>query len=372
MAPKVAIWPADPHTKAKHGLLRHYLNAWFPILAASGKDRVVFLDGFAGPGVYQDGEPGSPIVALDTLLGHRAFPRLATTQFDFVFLEPDHDRFASLTAVLTKHRNDRGGWPPNVRVTRANLTFEQGAASMLGVLEQARASLAPTFAFVDPFGFSGTPLALLCRLLAFDSCEVLFTFMIDAVNRFITHEEVSPHLQALFGTDEYRNAATLTGTERTTFLKELYERQLRTRCKFTYVRSFELVTYRNRIGYYLVFGTRSLVGLSRMKDAMWKVDPGAGIRFSDRFAGQEVLFAGENVDVAPLRRALLRRFAGCQVSVDEINRFVLRETPYRESDWNQRVLRPLEQEGRLQVVTSPRRRPFTFPKGTVVRFPDPE
>lgn len=369
MAPKETIWPADPHTKAKHELLRHYLGAWFPILAGSGKARVVFLDGFAGPGVYRDGEPGSPIVALDTLLRHPAFPRLATTQFVFVFLEPHADRFASLTAVLDQYCDARGGWPSNVQVVRENLTFEEGAASFLAVLEQARASLAPTFAFVDPFGFSGAPLESLCRLLAFDSCEVLFTFMFDHVNRFITHGEVSPHLQALFGTDEYRSAAGLTGDERTSFLRTLYEGQLRTRCRFTYVRSFELVTLRGHIGYFLVYGTRNLVGLSRMKDAMWKVDPGGGIRFSDRFAGQEVLLAGENRDVAPLRKALLQRFAGRQISIAEINRFVLLETPYRESDWNQRVLKPLEKEGRIQVVTSPRQRRFVFPRGTIVRFP---
>lgn len=67
MAPDPTQWPLDPHTAAKHEILRRYLNAWFPILGTYN-GRVVFLDGFAGPGIYSQGEPGSPIVALRTLL----------------------------------------------------------------------------------------------------------------------------------------------------------------------------------------------------------------------------------------------------------------------------------------------------------------
>jgi three-Cys-motif partner protein len=68
--PKTATWPLDPHTLAKHDLIRRYLGGWFPILAKYN-GRVVFLDGFAGPGVLDDGNPGSPIIAMETLLQHR-------------------------------------------------------------------------------------------------------------------------------------------------------------------------------------------------------------------------------------------------------------------------------------------------------------
>ncbi|MYH72240.1 MAG: three-Cys-motif partner protein TcmP, partial [Acidimicrobiia bacterium] len=66
-APQETVWSIEPHTAAKHELLKHYLNAWFPILA-SRERRIMFLDGFAGPGIYSDGSPGSPVIALRTLL----------------------------------------------------------------------------------------------------------------------------------------------------------------------------------------------------------------------------------------------------------------------------------------------------------------
>jgi hypothetical protein len=45
-------WPLDPHTLAKHEILRRYLYAWFPIMSCYN-GRLVFLDGFAGPGAYE-------------------------------------------------------------------------------------------------------------------------------------------------------------------------------------------------------------------------------------------------------------------------------------------------------------------------------
>jgi hypothetical protein len=76
---------------------QRYLGAWFPILTSSGWNRrVIFLDGFAGPGRYTAGEPGSPIIALDTLVNHRHFQKLQRTEFVMIFVESDDQRFASL------------------------------------------------------------------------------------------------------------------------------------------------------------------------------------------------------------------------------------------------------------------------------------
>ena len=54
---KEKLWPLEPHTTGKHLVLRAYLNAWLPILS-SGNSRVLFIDGFAGPGEYAGGEEG--------------------------------------------------------------------------------------------------------------------------------------------------------------------------------------------------------------------------------------------------------------------------------------------------------------------------
>jgi len=47
--PKETLWDIDPHTTAKHEILQRYMKAWFPILG-SYHHRIVYIDGFAGPG----------------------------------------------------------------------------------------------------------------------------------------------------------------------------------------------------------------------------------------------------------------------------------------------------------------------------------
>jgi len=54
------VWELKPHTQAKHKILKSYLFAWIPILA-SKNDRIVYIDGFAGPGEYEGGEPDTPM-----------------------------------------------------------------------------------------------------------------------------------------------------------------------------------------------------------------------------------------------------------------------------------------------------------------------
>jgi hypothetical protein len=62
------------------------------------------------------------------------------------------------------------------------------------------------------------------------------------------------------------------------------------------VRSFEITPAAEAGGntYYLFFGTGSQMGLRRMKDAMWKVDPEAGQAFRDStLVDHPVLFEQE-------------------------------------------------------------------------------
>jgi len=70
--PKSTIWPIESHTQAKHKILEFYLQAWFPILG-SRYSRINFIDGFAGPGIYSEGEEGSPLIALRVAKEH-SFP----------------------------------------------------------------------------------------------------------------------------------------------------------------------------------------------------------------------------------------------------------------------------------------------------------
>lgn len=365
---KPTTWALPEHTRAKYRLLQNYLKAWFPILALSQRQgRVVFIDGFAGPGTYSDGELGSPLIALETLIGHSYFDRFNSTEFVFLFVESDEARCRHLVNAVESYWNTIGGQPSNIRVEPIQENFVAVAERIAHI---GRGRLAPTLAFIDPFGWSGVPLATIGDLLSSDRCEVIFNFMFDHVNRFVDDERpgiVSSFIE-LFGTseNEHRYAGTLGGDARKQFLRDLYVRQLKDVARFGYVSPFEVMDVnRKRTAYYLMFGTRSLKGLEVMKDAMWDLDPVNGCRFSGFVDENEMLFKPvPHLD--PLRSGLKSRFARQSISVEEIEQFVLTETNYKPAHIRG-ILRDLENDGWLRCHSS-RKKKFTYPSGTVLEF----
>ncbi len=89
------LWPLEPHTLGKHLVLRGYLNAWLPIMSR-WNGRILFIDGFAGPGEYVGGEEGSPLIAMRAFDEHIAKSRMAASEIRFSFIEKDVKRAAHL------------------------------------------------------------------------------------------------------------------------------------------------------------------------------------------------------------------------------------------------------------------------------------
>ncbi len=363
------IWPLPDHTAAKHKLLRAYLGGWYPILAR-WEGQVIYLDAFAGPGVYRGGEPGSPIVALQTLLEHRQLPSLASCVFRFNFLEPRLDRLAQLRSEIERLKAARGGLPANVVVRPRPDTFEDAARSIVTWLKERGQQMPPTFAFIDPFGPKGLPMHVIRDLLDARKCEVCVHFMLGFVNRWIREGRPDQHVGDLFATDDYRQAEAMRGSRRQRFLLDLYQRQLRKVAGFRYVTSFNLFGLRNQWISAIVYGTNDWRGMKVMKQAKWRVDPVRGGMFSDRdhAAGQLDLFGDRQVVTDTLRVEIANRFRGTRVDVREIERFVVLDTEFGPQHWRA-PLRAMEASGELRVAAIvPGRRAGQFPDGTMVEL----
>lgn len=359
-------WDYPPHTKAKHDMLAAYLDGWFPILS-SWNGRVLFFDGFAGRGRYTDGSEGSPLVALRRLVEHRSFPQMSRREFVFYLVEANKENAESLEKEIAALKAEKAPWPANVKTYVINDKFDVTATAMIEHLREQKRRMAPTFAFVDPFGYSGLPMDLLADLLDYGRSEVFVNFMVGHVQRFIERVGQEKAMLDLFGLSVEEVLQDHDGvSDRVEHLRAVYERQLRERAGFEYVQSFAMVNKTGNIGYYLLHGTRHPKGVELMKDAMWKVDPGGGNIFSDRLAGQNVLFVLDP-DLDPLRKELLRHFAGkAHVVVEDIVQYALLHTPYRRPHVRP-VLKQLEQDKIIQVHRPPGKRQFS--EGVTISFP---
>ena len=98
-------WDADMHTKAKHAVYEKYLSKWTPIMLRGFGANITYAEGFSGPGVYKDGGPGSPVLALLSVLRDSECRRLAAQgRMRFVFVDHDQrcvDRLRSELGLAT-------------------------------------------------------------------------------------------------------------------------------------------------------------------------------------------------------------------------------------------------------------------------------
>lgn len=358
------VWSRPPHTRAKHDILTRYLGAWFGIFGRSRyHQKVNILDGFAGPGRYDDDEHGSPVLTLNTLLEHRSFADFGDTTFNFIFNEWDEDRFASLKGVLADVKANRASWPTTVQVVERNQNFQTLARELLDSIPTGK-QLAPTFAFIDPFGYKDVPMSLIRDLVSHPSCELFIYFDFNSVNRFANAGNVDPLFTALFGCDDYKNAPA-ADAGRGQFIHDLYERQLRTECDFAHVCSFEMVTTSGHTGSYLFFCTRDDQAYDKMKESMWKLAPGGGYRFDDRLAGRPVLFEDE-ANTGPLQDELAQHFGGQTVVFEDVKRYVIRETPFHSNQIKRMTLKPMQEAERISSPNQKRKN--MFPDGTLIEF----
>lgn len=361
--PLGTIWPLEPHTAKKHEILRRYFEAWLPILATTNL-RVIYIDGFAGPGVYSGGEDGSPVIVLKAAASHKYKP---ATEFCCLFVEADKKRYDHLVSVLDALSPRL---PKNIKFQTANTTFDDKISRILDELTTKKQVLFPMLAFIDPFGFSHTPFKTIARLMKHPKCEVLINFMYEEINRFLSLPDYAETFDELFGCPDWRDALKLsTADERVAAIRDLYLRQLQTVGK--YARSFQMINMGNRVDYFLFFVTDNPLGLQRMKESMWKADPTGEFQFSDLTdaSHQLLLSFASSPNFDPLREMIIETFGGVEIEIGDLEQWVVTDTPYLPKHLRTPILIPMEDEGSLSIVAAkPKRKRHTYPAGTILRF----
>jgi three-Cys-motif partner protein len=329
--PTDPIYELQSHSSAKHKILKKHLQGYFPILLLGGFPRVLYLEGFAGAGEYSGGEDGSPIIAIRVAAERPdLIPRVR-----FVFIEKDQTRAALLQAKLDEEFQRLLG---QIRVLHGSFDEELETA-----LDVTKGSKIHVFANLDAWG-ADVPFDSLKRLGDIPGSEVMVTFMSDAFRHLASRKEPMPKIDRQFGSKAWRRVRELPpGQAKIAFLTQEY-RATMNRAGFPFTLAFEMVDEGGR-GYFLMFGTRSLKGVEQMKKAMWEADRVYGVRFRDPKDLSQAQLDLDRPDFAPLRTAILAQLEDGKVhTVEELRRFALLETVYRETH-AMTVLKELKAEG---------------------------
>jgi len=349
---KLDKWIYREHTRVKHILLRKYLRPWITIL---GKryDRICYFDGFAGRGEYVGDVPGSPLAAIQTaenLLDY--FGELVC-----VNIERNPNNFENLCSVLQeklaglrKINEHEFNYRDKIKIIVINGEF---ATVISGIVKEVGARLAPSFFFVDPFGFSGVPFDVIKDILSIPRTELFLTFMYRDMARFLRKDELGSHFVQMFGTEGCLGIANkMYGREREHALRNLYTEQLRKDAGVRFVFTFRVcMSKKVQTLYYLIHATNNFKGYRIMKEIMYKQASDFAYLGPEDSVGRKQLPLLKPADISLLKKLLLETFSGQTLGFEEIEEKICTgnpQNPYIEKHFRD-ALRELETEEKVKV-----------------------
>lgn len=339
------LWNAEPHTLAKIEIIRRYLFLWFRILGTSS-NRLVYIDGFSGPGRYLNSDQSSPTAAL---IGARAafeeLVRIGRTpnEWFFFFIEREPEFSSRLRSVISETV-----WPKEFKWDVQTGTFEEKLNGILDDLKKLPGGIPPTFVFIDPFGATGVPFSHVAEILKHKSCEVLINLDSDGIGRLSAAQSIEKNqknLDAIFGGDIWK--PTLDPHAKLPVLCSrvlaLYKSRLRSLPGVEYFFAFAMRSRREMLNYHLVFASQHWLGLEKMKETMKAVDQSGSYSFSDDAVGQGYFdFADAN---EPAKR-MLKELAGKWRPYGDYRKFALNESTFSNP---KAMLRYLKSQGKVEV-----------------------
>ncbi|WP_240417862.1 three-Cys-motif partner protein TcmP [Paenibacillus periandrae] len=269
----------DIQTHLKHILLEDYLKNWSQVFAyasiSSKIKKVNFVDGFAGRGYFDDGNIGSPQIAMNRLLnfqrilqeeyGNNLRFMIHNVEYNNVYYE-ELNKIKFLSSQSHQIHNYLG-------------KFEDQLSTLLNSTIGS-----PSLYFIDPFGYKGVLMDDMQKILEQPSHELLINVMSYSIVRNVTIQSNEKELCKFFGVEslpatipEYLKMASNNNSKQQfgNLLKledsivEFYKKQIKKGQSKVYTLSKRIHSQiNNNIYFHLVFVSKNRKGLIEMKKSM--------------------------------------------------------------------------------------------------------
>lgn len=365
-------------SEAKTEIVRKYFWAWATVISRQvikmRKDKIAYVDLFAGPGRYQDGTPSTPIRILEGAIRDKHIAPLLAALFN--------DEDSNKVEALEKEIKDIAGintlrYQPVVR----NYQVDDALASKFDSWK------IPTLFFLDPFGYKGLSLRLIESALKPWGSDCIFFFNYNRINAALSNPVFTENMNSFFGearADRLRaNLAGKKPAERQALIIEELKHALRELGGQYSIEYYFKDDSGEKTSHFLIFASKNVLGYDIMKSIMAgessSDDHGvASFGFNPRDK-QKALDKEKNPTffdltdpVSALGESLLDEFAGRTLTMDEIYKEHHVDKGYILRNY-QDALRQLETAGRITANPPAserlRRGLATFGKNVAVTFP---
>ncbi|MHA1450953.1 MAG: three-Cys-motif partner protein TcmP [Candidatus Hodarchaeales archaeon] len=295
---------------AKHAILKRYLGGWFPKLT-SANNRVLYIDCHAGRGRHTTGQEGSPIIALEGLLKHKSIDKiLERANINFVFFERNNNNYQ----ILLREIQACGKIPQRIKVMPYCTDYEPTLCHICEELRKQDKSLAPCFAFLDPYGFD-LSMDLMNVLLEFPQSELFVSFMFRWVDMAIQSRTQDDNMNRLFGCDDWEKARGIADYKtREQAILQIFSNQLEAK----YITHMHMLSSSNTTKYVLIHASNHPSGRDLMKQAMWSVCLEGSFAASERDNPNQLVLLNAEPDLQPLKNKIMEQFKGKSLRINDI------------------------------------------------------
>lgn len=351
-------------TEMKHRILQLYLNPWLKKISMVDSE-LLYVDGFAGPGIYPDNGEGSPLIAMDMadkLLSESDQVDDRVDSFRCIFVEKDKEKYRKLEHSVSEREqrvDDR------IQPECIPGKFEEWTEDFIGKYEYATPP--PSLIFIDPFGYGNIPFELISDLfqLRDKSLELMITFMAGKMAQWMEDPDHQKAISQTLGTGGWTDEVTpdLGKDDRAEKFSAIYQRQLKQEADANFTMPFEMVEEGKRqTCYYLIHVTNHWEGLKVMKETMFNA--GADDEFAylgPDHAGYEddqLSFAefGQTDDfnqrIESFAEELYAQYKGEELPFQEILEETLDQNVFKVMHYR-KAFRVLEDQGKLEVEYRP-------------------
>lgn len=355
-------------SEAKARIVTKYFLAWAQVIMQTAEQRggkIAYIDLYAGPGRYKDGAASTPLLILETAINHPKISQMLVSYFN----DAESSNTMTLQEEIKKLPNiDKLKYEPRINCGDVDDVADRYFKEIQEI---------PAFSFIDPFGYKGLSRKIIRNVIKNWGCDCVFFFNYNRINAGISNENVAKHIDALFNKERANKLRdklpTLTPELREAAILEELANEIKD-LGGKYVLPF---TFKNAAGsrtsHKLVFVSKNFKGYEIMKDIMAKEssteDEGVpSFTYSPADASMPLLFSLAQ-PLSNLRDSLLRKFAGQEVTLDQIYEAHSVDTSYVKKNYRA-VINELENDGLVTAYsTRGKRRGRTYPNHVRIKFP---
>ncbi len=343
----------QPHTTVKHRLLSYYLSIWTRILG-SWRRNLIFWDCFAGRGDYSNGEPGSPLIAMEE--SERCFregnAKGRPIELTCVFIEQRKDNYLYLRSLLRTLYPDEEGhrW----RLYHGNFVDIYHNLRMVSNSEPFFQRDYPGLFFLDPYGFKGLPLSTVRHIMGRRRQEVMIVLMAETIKRFVNQSSNAQHFKDLFGVDDLSDLQRLAGeSEPERKITEYYRSRLLAedgaRIKFVSQAFSMTPNRRSVILYSLIHGSNHQRGLELASETMRAISNNPDFAYKGKNNGTQPLDIFFGADpLEELADWIHEKYRGRTTTFEIVKLHCLETRPCSGSEVRRAILM-LEDQGRITI-----------------------